>query len=300
MDRGSKRYFIECDLNAYRSFFDHNWAKQIFAEGDKANVSSGVFDLCEAWKGAANTAALPWLTVQLLANFADGFCNERVPYSVKFLDALASKVAGPLDPPLNREQLQGLRREIDSINHGMVEAIRSQPFALDQRLAWEDFIGHPEFAIALVGSQRLAYGAIFFAYENFLLDCYRTVSGSIRYRIGRAFRSDLAAAYSPGFADAVWNHIDVKVPRLVRHAIAHNGARETPDLAKVTHGVRVVDGMLQITPKETATLFNSLKAKAMQIIVETARLLIAERSRASRNGCADGSPGRRGVADSDH
>lgn len=273
----SKQYYVDPDPNSYRSFFDHDWATQMFAEGDKANLSDLVFALCEAWKGVANTAALPWLTVQFLANFADGFCNGRQPYAVQFLDALAGCIGAGVQPPLTLEQQQGLRQTISALNDDLIKQMKLQPIKLNQNNTWSELTKHKEFSISLLASQRIAYAAVYYAYEDFLVNCYRLVCGIPDYRIGPTFPADLANLFGVQVGADIWSHAEVKIPRLVRHAIAHNGARETPELAKTGHSIGVIDGMLQITPTSTRVAFNCLKERATVILRETATRLLSPR-----------------------
>jgi hypothetical protein len=266
----SKQYYVDPDPNSYRSFFDHDWARQMFAEGDKANLSDAVFSLCEAWKGAANTAALPWLTVELAANSADGFFNHRQPYASEFLDALSVRVGGRVQPPLSPAQQQSLGREIGALNHELLAEMKQHPVHLNRRDMWDELCKHKEFCISLITSQRLAYAAVYYAYEDFLVTCYLLLSGAPDYRIGRSFPSDLTNIYGAQFTNNIWSHAEVTIPRLVRHAIAHNGARETSDLAKTGDTIGVIDGMLQITPTATRVAFNSLKDRATVILQQTA------------------------------
>ena len=66
--------------------------------------------------------------------------------------------------------------------------------------------------------------------------------------------------------DACWSAAAVNVARLARHAIVHNGGRETSDLARTPHSLTVTDGYLQIMAPDTAALYGELKARVGQLV----------------------------------
>jgi hypothetical protein len=266
----SKEYYIDRNLDSYKSFFDHEWAKRFLDEADNANLADLAFNLCEGWKGAANTGMLPWLTIENLGNFAESFCNAHRPDAAHILDALAARLAREVQPPLAPTQQQCLERTIGAINGDLTAIKRSHPFKFDRVDAWNTMLENAEFAIAVVASRRIVYADMYFSYEDFLISCFRRASGQPSYQVGRSFPADLSGFYGPAIALNIWSDPEVKIARLVRHAIVHNGARETPELAKAGHSIGVIGGALQITPSATRVAFNCLKDRAMVILKETA------------------------------
>jgi hypothetical protein len=73
----SKTIFADSRLEAYQSFFDHPWAKEIMALAHGTKLDQPVFDLCAAWRGAANTHLLPWLLATQVQN-----ATGRAPFLV--------------------------------------------------------------------------------------------------------------------------------------------------------------------------------------------------------------------------
>ena len=244
----SVQRYVDRDRNSYKRAFDHDWAKTMFATGDQAGLSDHVFALGETWKGAATTAALPWLLIEMCAGFGDGYSNKTKPYAWQFLDAIAASLAGQVVPPLTSQQKESLSNRLIQINDQLIHEREAHPHVVDRDEMWNSFMGHPEFVMMIVNSQKTAFADIFFGYEHFLASCFRHLSGNKDFRVGRKFSADLSRHYSSTISVDVWAHPDVAIPRLVRHAIAHNGARETSELAKTNHGFAVIDGVLQITP----------------------------------------------------
>jgi hypothetical protein len=269
----SKQLFVDQSLDSYNSFFDHDWAKAFMKEAENWAVEDLALNLGASWKGAANAARLPWLVVETLTAFADGLLNDNQPSAARILDACATRLGQMVQPPLSAGQRQSLDQAILFINGEILEAKRLNPIRYDRQAGWREMLAHPEFLMAVWSSQRIALADVFFAYEDFVLSCFRRVTNQPRYRIGRAFLVDLSKAYGPQLANDAWDNHGVKVAKLVRHAIAHNGGKETPDLAELRHRIRVIDGGLQVTPADTRAVFDDLKTRAMEILCETAARL---------------------------
>jgi sugar phosphate isomerase/epimerase len=52
----------------------------------------------------------------------------------------------------------------------------------------------------------------------------------------------------------------VNAARLVRNALAHHGGKETDQLKKVSHGVDILDGVLQVMPADWPQHIKKLQA----------------------------------------
>ncbi|QJW95365.1 hypothetical protein [Frigoriglobus tundricola] len=136
--------------------------------------------------------------------------------------------------------------------------------------------------------QRINYGALFFAYEDFLANVIRTKEltySSKKKPIKEAF----ATHFDDALADFCWNHDEVDLARLVRNALAYNGARFGKDLENYKarfvdvsgtskallrrEHFNPVDGIIQITPDNTAYLFGVLKERVTMIVEALAQSL---------------------------
>ena len=88
---GAKNVLIDDRMASYRSFFDHDWAVRMRDLVRETILDELVFNLCAAWKGAAKTHEMPWLTVELIGAFADGFVNAFQPPGQELINALLSR-----------------------------------------------------------------------------------------------------------------------------------------------------------------------------------------------------------------
>ena len=58
--------------------------------------------------------------------------------------------------------------------------------------------------------------------------------------------------------------------KLVRHALSHANGRETQDLKKQKHGIKILKGKLQIVPKDNHNLLRRLRTGIEAVIVVAA------------------------------
>ena len=125
-----------------------------------------------------------------------------------------------------------------------------------------------EFQLAIWGSQRICFGAIYVAYEDFVRECIRLALGIAKYKPRGGITTivaDAARFFGQPLADDCLNAPEVWHSRLVRNALAHNGGKETDELKQVQHGIRVESGLLQIMAPDNRRLFNILKIRAYKL-----------------------------------
>jgi hypothetical protein len=84
--------------------------------------------------------------------------------------------------------------------------------------------------------------------------------------------ADAGQHFGPQIADDCLNSSDVKIARLVRNSLAHNGGKETDDLKKVKHGILVEDDVFQIMAPDTRRLFYVLKERAYKLVEKAVTL----------------------------
>ena len=80
----SKAAFADIRMEAYKSFFDHAWAKYILDLVDATKLDQPVFDLCAAWRGAANTHLLPWLLATQVQSAIEMRVDTSEPMPLRF------------------------------------------------------------------------------------------------------------------------------------------------------------------------------------------------------------------------
>ncbi len=251
-------------MESYRSFFDHGWSKLIYRLAGSTALEESVFDLGRAWKAAANTHVLPWLMAQQLKHFHAGLMQMDEPFATQFVSTLLARLSRDAEGSIPLEvvdQLRTLLREV-AFELGVNQQRNSDEFNLQE--VWRQFLGQPEFRLSLWGSQRLAYGAVYFAYEDFLLRSFKLTAGKAKYQIqGKKFGKDFADEFGTALRDECWSHSQVSISRLTRHALVHNGGRLTDNLKKLNHGLCVEGDEIQILAPDTKALYDLLKVRAL-------------------------------------
>ena len=182
-----------------------------------------------------------------------------------------------------------LKRGIAKSEQEAHEAFRTGQAKADFPLQeYWDFLTHTsEFQFSILGTQRISYGSLFFAYEDFLANVIRTKEPTYSSKDKKnAIHVAFPRHFGDSLADFCWNHDEVSLARLVRNALAHNGGRFGADLEKYkarfvdATGTTnpqlqddlfiLVDGKIQITPGNTKYLFGVLKERVTRIVEEIA------------------------------
>lgn len=157
---------------------------------------------------------------------------------------------------------------LDAFGEGKAEAHRKE-WGFDRAAFFRDLAKtSSEFQLCLSGSQRLCYGAIYYAYEYFLLRTYRIVSGDSDFRIigAEEFSKRFASVFDDGLRFYCWTCPELAVAREVRHALVHNGCRMTKHLKGLPHHICVQGDEILIAPADTTALHSSLKDRITKLL----------------------------------
>jgi hypothetical protein len=264
-----KNLLIDENYDSYQSFFDHTWAQGIDQLVTGTPLAVVVFDLCAAWKAAANTHRLPWLMFQLFRSFSVKFLHARASIGSFYVGALTQRL------PTEMGGLRHMqRKQLGDLLQRIYEDVRNHPdqavgeFVLDK--LWDQIVPDFEFHASLWASQRLCFGAIYYAYEDFLVRTYRVIAAQPDYRMNNAkqFHTEFGKVFTPELRDFCFDG-EINVARLVRNALAHSGGRETAELSKEKHQYHIEGGEIQIVPSNTTALFNLLKERATKVTTES-------------------------------
>jgi hypothetical protein len=277
-----KRITIDIRLESYESFFDHAWAMKIMNATEKTSLESIVFDLCIAWRGIANTFAMPDITFRMFKAFSESYATTPEPYGKKWITAIRDNLIRRMGPnALTHTKRQSLQKALDDIYNESHAAYEANPWVADLTELWEDLRKNHEMQIAIWGSQRLAYGALYYAYEDLVKRTIRTMPGGEILSLRRA--PDIAEAiktiFSPEARDNCWSDPAIVAARNVRHALVHNGGRLTDDLRRNHPKITIVDDELHIMAPDTIDLHHMLKERVEYIVA----LVIPTAAGASKN-----------------
>lgn len=263
---------IDERLESYRTFFDHTWADRFVTLTGDTKLDDAAFSLCINWKAAANTHLVPWFTVTGLSQFAHGVLTGHDPLGKKLIDALAHRLPAEMGDSMRHMQRKKLAEVIHRIGNEVCSALETakEHVVPTADSYWQSFISAPEsheFRLIIWGSQRICYSAIYHAYEDFVRECIGLGMGHSTYRSSRAKKmlADAETVFGPTLAAECLGCKEVRIARLVRNSLAHNGGRETDELKRVRHGIQVEGGVLQIMAPDNRAIFDELKSKALNL-----------------------------------
>jgi hypothetical protein len=282
---------IDPNLDSYQQFFDHGWCKRTFEAVETSPLKDAVSALMVAWRSANGSHLLPWLMVHSLKRFAegegDGSLRFRANHSGEVVKGIVGKIETKMQYSLNLDQRMALKRVVTRIEEEAHDAFKTAHSKMDFPLGgYWDFLTHnSEFQFSILGTQRINYGSLFFAYEDFLANVIRTKEPTYTSK-KEPIKDAFARHFGAPLRDFCWTDPEVDLAKLVRHALAHNGGRFGPDLER--YKARFVDatgetaprlqadlfilvgGKIQITPGNTRHLFGVLKERVSKIVEQLA------------------------------
>lgn len=272
-----KHMQIDDRLDAYRPFFDHQWAQKLFAiVSESPELELLVFDLTLAFKGVSTTAAMPLLAVNMTESYAKGVNLHSLSNSDSL--RLVNLIAGQLEAQvfflatLQKAQVANVMRKIALQFTKSVEG-KSVPFPRQE--LWDSFVTvkkgeekdniKNEFRLSLWSSSRICYSSLFFAYEDFIVRCLAIHKGEPVRSTDKKFNKKCRESFGDLLTEKCWLHQKIIDAKYIRHALAHAGGKETKDLKDRNHDISVVEGKLQIVQGDVVALYNLLEDRVTAI-----------------------------------
>jgi hypothetical protein len=224
-----------------------------------------------AWRSASYTAQMPATSIRLAHATAVGrgsFVSPDssiVAYSEKIIGQLCQRVPEVVNYTGLRPRLVAELVTISAEFRDKVAAVKVD-YPLEP--IWTQFMTDTAFRISLWSSQRIAYVAFYNAYEAFIVDCLKVGIGltHLRSTEKKAFNEALRTGLGTDISSPCWSHHEINIARLVRHALSHNGGRETEVLKKQMHGIKLIGEELQIVPEDIHRMLRRLR-KAVEEVV---------------------------------
>lgn len=265
-----KQILIDPRAESYRTFFDHAWARSMHELVSGSKLLDPVFNLCLSWKASVNAHVLPWLMVDGIRKFFEGYLQGQATATEQLVFLLSQSVPKAMADSLSHMNRKKLAGHLTTLGNAVRQEQRVIPPELDPQFMFQEMIsaaaGH-ELQLSILGVERSTYGSICHAYENFVTECVGLARGEPEYRpfpvarliehTGDVFGAEVAAHCLSDPA--------VETIRLVRNSLAHHGGRIKGKLASVDHGICVVDGELQIMPEDNRRMFGILKQRAYRL-----------------------------------
>jgi len=256
------------ELDVYKGFFDHEWFKNLHDMALSSNENSAfaeiILELGATWKGISNARQMPWLMMENLKGFASSFINSHTPIPIQILNKLVNRIAIDTEKKyfsLNTKQQNELSSVIRAIETDTIQSIKNDPFVLDVKHLWDDLINIPGFSMSLWMSEVNSYGAIYFAYEDFLL---KSLKGALKIEHLKAGKIPtlLKKWLGKNIMETCWNEEHIEIARLIRHAIVHRGRKLTTELEKFKSKLVLEENdEIVILACDTTNLYNLLKER---------------------------------------
>ena len=261
-------------LDSYESFFDHDWAGSLFQLVDQTQLGPLAMDLCTDWKGAANTMRLPWLIVHSLESFHTGYLQPNEPFWQKLTRAFRAYLLDKTKHSFSLTKRKELAGIINKVSDEVQEEIGKAPPVFDRQDMWERFLEVEEFSLSLWSSQKLCYGAVYYAYENFLRQCVSIGQKKPSYRAHSTaqLRDDLNTLFGSAIGNTCLDDDKIILARRVRNALVHNGGRATSEIKASPGGLTIMNEMIHVMPPDVRELYNLLKEHITRLAEEARRL----------------------------
>jgi hypothetical protein len=263
--------FIDDRMESYRNFFGDDWGQSMEALTAAApKLDRLVLDLMLDWRGAAYTVSFPAIMLDLFRSFAEGYVNDPEPNTslLRLADSLLAALSQKLPEISADPQLQRKLRETHVAMAAELRDAQSKvrmEFPIDQ--IWHDYVKHHVYRITIWSSLRICYVAIYNAYDNYVCQCISTANNGLEVQTTpkKNFNAKFKGAFGEQAFQKCWANSDIIIARLARHSLSHAGGRETRKLADRSHHIHVLDGVLQIAPKDVKELYVTLKDAAYEL-----------------------------------
>jgi hypothetical protein len=265
-----KKIKIDPRVDSYKTFFDYPWSRKLDELVAGSKLEEPVFSLCVNWKSAANTHIMPWLMMHSIKAFWEGYLRNQESFTEQAVAHLAQHVPVAMGDSLSHMKRKKLAEVMAEIGGRMKQVREQDDEEMSAQALFDTFLRSPggsELQLSIWGSQRIACGAVFHAYENFVSRCVSLARNEPDYRAFKfkTLYSDAKGAFGEQTADYCLTDQAVELVRLVRNALAHHGGKETDDLKGLPHGVDVEDGVLQIMPDDNRRFFDELKDRVFKL-----------------------------------
>jgi hypothetical protein len=276
---------IDDRIDSYKSFFDHDWAKKFFTLTDGTQLEEAAFILATNWKSTVNSQFMPWLMMSSFKSFEEEYLRPNPTLTETVTRGLMQLIPGRAASFLSSTQQKQLAQLIADLGAQFKQANEVvQQVELDDlkpQKVFHDFLygrGGSELQMSVFGSQRASYALFFFEYENFVTACVglaRKKDPAMKEEKYRVYKSatlfnHFKAAFDEALANYCLTDQPVKVGRIVRNALSHNGGRmDQEDRAEVRGVIEEIDGFARIMPEHNRVLFKALKERAMRLAERT-------------------------------
>lgn len=266
---------VDPRYESYQDLFDQQLAESLDAAAAQVPyLVPPTSNLLLQWRGVSYTVTFPASLVDHMSAFAASFVSQQAPHSNihKLADAVLAQCLLAIPEITSEPSLAcKLRNAVLDIAARVPDAYASGTYSLPSAEWWAAYIEKKPFRMTLWSALRIGYMAVFNAYETFVVQCVREITGNATVRSSdRNFVTVIRECLGETVTQRVWSGTDVKTVQLTRHSLAHAGGRVTPGLRDAPHNIRVHEDVLQIMPADIRRTYTTLARAAIDLL-ESAR-----------------------------
>ena len=131
---------------------------------------------------------------------------------------------------------------------------------------WDEYLRINSFKGALWKTAESAYGAIYYAYENLVVNIMNVGRDSSLRVTQRNFGSEVSANFGESLAGEIWNNSFVAVSKEVRNCLVHRGGKASKVLLKMRPLPKIEGDDILISAADVRELHGKLKPKVVLLI----------------------------------
>ena len=261
---GEGKIEIASDLDDYMGFFDKDWAKDLFKLTKGTSISTPAFYLAMSFAGQSYAREMPVRMFGLMKTFVTTVMSQRKPFPVEVLDEYLNSIHKNPDgaKPLSNRQRKIARKRLKEAEEIVNQKRGTEIVDIHVDKLWDGLVkDDPTLALCLWRSELNAYAGLYFAYEDFVRQCYVIISAKI-FNAQKSAKV-LREVFGEELVKTCWTDKNIHAARLIRHAIAHASGRITDDIKAAKVKVRTAGENLLIGAKETTEVHALLKNRAL-------------------------------------
>lgn len=134
---------------------------------------------------------------------------------------------------------------------------------------WEELLGINAFKGSLWKIAEGSFCAIYYAYENLIVQLLSKIIDK-RIRVtGRDFNKVFISVYGQTLSNSLWNSNSISVSREIRNCITHNGGKATQRLLNMKPRPRIENGDVLISASDVRSLWTTLQPLVNKAITES-------------------------------
>jgi hypothetical protein len=134
---------------------------------------------------------------------------------------------------------------------------------------WRELLEVNAFKASLWKISEGAFCAIYYAYENLLVQMLSKMRGTPIRVTDRHFNKELFAVYGQFFGSLFWTGDLVSASRETRNCITHNGGKASDRLKGMKRQPRIENGDVLISASDVRTLYTALQLVVNQAVEQS-------------------------------